>query len=170
MKKTLVVFVLSLALLMAGFATSSYAKKISAQDNLVGAWHGKVQFRNGVLAGVKDLEFLYVFNAGGTMTESSNYDASPPVPPAYGIWRKTGPGKYEAKYRFFWTNPPKGFDEIANGGGWPPGGSGILVEKITLSQDRKSFKSSISFDVFDKSGKIIESGSEGEAETERMSF
>ena len=26
-------------------------------------------------------------DSGGTMTESSNYDASLPAPPAYGVWR-----------------------------------------------------------------------------------
>ena len=37
---------------------------------------------------MKDLEFMYVFNVGGTMTASSNYDGAPPVPPAYGVWRR----------------------------------------------------------------------------------
>ena len=65
---------------------------------------------------------MYVFNLGGTMTESSNYDASPPVPPAYGIWRKVGPRQFEAKYEFYVTKPPAAFEEIAKGGGWGPGG------------------------------------------------
>ena len=58
---------------------------------LVGAWKSNIQFKDGAFAEVKDLEFLYVFNAGGTMTESSNYDGSPPVPPAYGAWKEVGP-------------------------------------------------------------------------------
>ena len=62
-------------------------------DNIVGAWKGKVQFKSGAFAEVKDLEFMYVFNAGGTMIESSNYDGTPPVPSAYGIWKKTGDKK-----------------------------------------------------------------------------
>ena len=62
-------------------------------DNIVGAWKGKVKFNSGAFAEVKDLEFMYVFNAGGTMTESSNYDGALPVPPAYGIWKKTGENK-----------------------------------------------------------------------------
>ena len=57
--------------------------KNSQTDNIVGAWKGKVQFKSGAFAEVKDLEFMYVFNAGGT----------PPVPPAYGIWKKTGDNK-----------------------------------------------------------------------------
>ena len=36
------------------------------------------------LAAMKNLEFMYVFDADGTMTESSNYDSFPPGPPAYG--------------------------------------------------------------------------------------
>ena len=58
-------------------------------DELVGAWKGKVQFTTGAFAEIKDFEFMYVFNVGGTMTESSNYDGVPPTPPAYGIWKKT---------------------------------------------------------------------------------
>ena len=44
-----------------------------AVANLAGAWRGKVQFTSGAFAEIKDLEFMYAFNAGGTMTESSNY-------------------------------------------------------------------------------------------------
>jgi len=63
-------------------------------DNIVGAWKGKVKFNTGVYAEIKDFEFMYVFNSGGTMTESSNYDGVPPTPPAYGIWKKTGDKQY----------------------------------------------------------------------------
>ena len=54
-------------------------------DELVGAWRSNVQFKSGAFASITDLEFMYVFNAGGTLTESSNYDGVPPVPPAYGV-------------------------------------------------------------------------------------
>jgi len=57
------------------------------------------------------------------MTESSNYDGSPPVPPAYGVWRSAGERRYEAKYTYYWTKPPSTFDEIAKGSGWAPGGT-----------------------------------------------
>ena len=53
----------------------------------------KCNLKSGAFAEVKDLEFMYVFNAGGTMIESSNYDGTPPVPSAYGIWKKTGDKK-----------------------------------------------------------------------------
>ena len=52
------------------------------RDNLVGAWRSKIRFNSGALAEIKDLEFLYAFNLGGTMTESSNYDGAPP---GYGV-------------------------------------------------------------------------------------
>lgn len=72
-------------------------------DSLAGAWRSQVRFNGGALAGMKDLEFMYVFNAGGTMTESSNYDGAPPVPPAYGVWRKNGPRQFEVRYEFYIT-------------------------------------------------------------------
>ena len=81
-------------------STSSAGSKGAANDDLVGAWRGRVQFKNGEFATLKDLEFMYVFNAGGTMTESSNFDAAPPVPPAYGVWRRTGPRQFLARYEF----------------------------------------------------------------------
>src|SRR6185503_17373351 len=99
---------------------------VSAErDSLVGAWRSQVLFSGGALAGMKDLEFMYVFNAGGTLTESSNYDGAPPVPPAYGVWRKVGPRRFEARYVFYSTRAPETFADIAKGGGWPPSGRGV---------------------------------------------
>ena len=72
----------------------------ASPTDLAGEWRAQLQFSSGAFAPIKDLEFMYVFNQGGTMTESSNYDASPPVPPAYGIWRKVSDKEYEAKYEF----------------------------------------------------------------------
>ena len=89
---------------VAGCTSSRLA--VDPPPQLVGAWKSKVQFKDGAFAEIKDLEFLYVFNAGGTMTESSNYDSSPPVPPAYGVWRSVGPDSFEAKYVFYTTKPP----------------------------------------------------------------
>jgi hypothetical protein len=43
-----------------------------APPALADAWRGTVQLPGGVLAPIKDLEFLHVFHAGGAMTESSN--------------------------------------------------------------------------------------------------
>src|SRR5436190_24149339 len=69
-------------------------------DALVGAWRSHIKVSSGVLASLPDLEFMTVFNAGGTMTESSNFDGAPPVPPAYGAWRRTAERKFQARYDF----------------------------------------------------------------------
>jgi hypothetical protein len=170
-KQTLIMAVLSAGLLATSCGVApSTRDNDSEHDTLVGAWRAKVRFKSGTFATVKDLEFMYVFNAGGTMTESSNYDASPPVPPAYGVWRKMGPRQFEAKYAFYWTKPPTGFEEIAKGGGWLPGGQGVFSEKITLSEDGKFFQSQMNYDAFDHTGKPSESGSEAETEAVRMDF
>ena len=174
MKKTTVLLgCLAAALLVSGctITTSpSSPSPVARADGLAGAWRTKIQFTTGSFAAVKDLEFMYVFNAGGTMTESSNYDSSPPVPPAYGAWRKTGDNQYEARYAYFWTKPPTAFDEIAKGGGWSPGGHGVLTEKITLSADGRSYTSSLTYDAFDQAGKPTESGSLAEGHGQRMGF
>ena len=170
--RTIVMSLVSVVLLTVGYATASSppARKNSGDDSLVGAWRAKVQFKSGAFSAVKDLEFMYAFNSGGTMTESSNYDASPPVPPAYGVWKRVQPRQYEAKYVFFLTKAPKAFEDIANGGGWSPGGSGVLVEKITLSENGKTFKSTIRLDLFDEAGKPTESNSEAETQAVRIGF
>lgn len=165
-RQTITILFLFASLLASGCAV----KENSEEHSLVGAWQGKVQFKSGAFAAVKDLEFMYVFNEGGTMTESSNYDGAPPVPPAYGVWRKFGPGQFEAKYEFYMTKPPTGFDDIAKGGGWLPAGRGVFLERITLSEDGRSFKSTMKYDAFDKNGQPTEKGSEAAVEAVRMEF
>jgi len=128
-----------------------------ASPALVGAWKSNIQFKDGAFAEVKDLEFLYVFNAGGTMTESSNYDGAPPVPPAYGVWKSAGGSVFEAKYVFYTTKPPEKAEEIAKGG-WGPAGYGELVERITVSEDGKGFGSEIDLVLYDQKGKMVEGG------------
>jgi hypothetical protein len=137
---------------------------------LVGAWRGSVQFTNGALATTKDLEFMYVFNAGGTMTESSNYDSAPPVPPAYGAWRRVGEKTYEARYSYYWTKPPSNLEEITKGNGWAPGGYGTLFQKITLSADGNSFESRIRYQMFDQAGRPTDKESVASARASRMGF
>jgi hypothetical protein len=124
-----------------------------ASDGLVGAWRSRVQFSGGAFAAMKDLEFMYVFNAGGTLTESSNYDGAPPVPPAYGVWREVGPQQYEARYLFYLTKPPARLEDMTGGGGWMPAGHGVFTERIQLAGDGKSFESTITYEAFDPSGK-----------------
>ena len=134
---------------------------------LVGAWRSSVQFDTGTFAAVKGFEFLYVFNEGGTMTESSNYDAAPPVPPAYGIWRPVGAGELEAKYEFFMTAPssPEAFK---TGAGWLPSGRGVLTERIKLSNDGQSFTSTIRFEAFDATGEPAEGSGVGKGKATRI--
>jgi len=136
----------------------------------VGAWRSKVQFSSGAFAAVKDLEFMYVFNVGGTMTESSNYDAAPPVPPAYGIWKKTGVHQFEAIYEFFITREATDAEKAIGFSGWLPGGRGVLRETITLADDGKSFRSQIHFDAYDQTGKAAQGGGEAFGEGVRIEF
>jgi hypothetical protein len=172
--KRVMAFVLAVLVLLPaagwGEPAPSGTQAAGANDTLAGAWRAKVQFKSGMLADWKNLEFMYAFNQGGTMTESSNYDGSPPGPPAYGVWRKTGARQFEARYEVFLTKSARPLEEIAKGGGWLPDGHGVLSEKITLSPDGKSFKSLIRWDMFDPAGKAVESGIEGTGEGKRMGF
>lgn len=136
---------------------------------LVGAWRSSVQFDTGMFATVKGFEFLYVFNEGGTMTESSNYDAAPPVPPAYGVWRALGAGEFEARYEFFIT-APSSLEAFKSGGGWLPSGRGILTERIKLADDGRSFTSSIRFEALDAAGKPAEGSGVGKGHATRSTF
>ena len=146
------------------------AGKTRFAADLAGEWRAQLQFTSGAFAPIKDLEFMYSFNQGGTMTESSNYDASPPVPPAYGIWRKGGTSDDEAKYEFYVTKPPAKFDEIVKGGGWGLGGRGVFVEHITIGADGKTFTSKIKYDQFDTAGKPAEGGGEAEGKGVKLTF
>lgn len=164
--KPAILLVLPAALLVAGCAKN----EAPAAQAIVGEWRSSVQFKAGAFAAVKDLEFMYVFNLGGTLTESSNYDAAPPVPPAYGIWRSLGPGEFEAKYEFYTTQIPTGLDSLVQNGGWLPSGRGVLVERITLSSDGTSFTSTISYEPFDLEGKSTSGGAEAEGRGVRLAF
>jgi len=139
-------------------------------DNaLVGAWRSRLQFTSGAFAGITDLQFMTVYNAGGTLTESSNYDGAPPVPPAYGVWRRIGPDRYEAAYEFYSTRPPARLDEIATGG-WLPAGHGRLVEHIALAPDGWSYTSTIRYTAFGTNGQPVDGGGEANAEATRIDF
>ena len=96
---------------------------------------------------------MYVFNAGGTMTESSNYDGVPPVPPAYGVWRRPASARSKRRTsgssRSRWTA-----DELIKNGSWMPD-DGTIRQTITLSADGNSFTSRITIELFDKAGKPI---------------
>jgi len=113
---------------------------------------------------------MLVFNAGGTMTESSNYDAAPPVPPAYGIWKQVAGHEYEAKYEFYMTRIASPAESKSSSGGWLPAGHGLLKETITLSPDGDSFTSTIRYEVFDQAGKPIPGGGEAKGQGMKLQF
>jgi hypothetical protein len=138
---------------------------------LVGAWRSKIAFRNGPLAGMKDLEFLYAYNAGGTMTESSNYDeAANSSPPAYGVWKQSDPRTFETKYVFYTTKTPGPGDGAPNSADWWPAGHGVLTETITLSDDGQTYTSTIRLATYDRSGTPIAGGGEGTGAGTRIVF
>ena len=151
-------------------ASGAIGQADEVAHELVGAWRGGVQFTTGDFAAVKDLDFMYLFNAGGTMLESSNYDGAPPVPPAYGVWRKLSERKYQAKYSYYATKAPANYEEIAKGGGWSPAGYGVLTQEIILSVDGKSFESTIKYEVFDAAGKQLGDASTAKAMAKRIDF
>ena len=163
-------FVLLLVALSACAPTSRDDATPAAPAPLIGAWRSKLQFTSGAFAPIKNLEFMYVFNAGGTLTESSNYDGAPPVPPAYGIWRKTGRNRFEAKYEFYATKPPVAFGEIQKGGGWMPVGRGELTEIIEVSDDDKAFTSAIVYKALDLVGNPIVGGGPAIGRGVRLQF
>jgi hypothetical protein len=141
-----------------------------AASQLVGAWRSQVQFKGGPFASATDLEFMYVFNSGGTMTESSNYDGAPPVPPAYGVWRAVGPGEFEAHYEYYATRPPAGLADLTGGGGWLPSGRGVIVERIRMSAAGDSFTSTIRYEALDPAGRLAPGGGEAEGRAGRIGF
>ena len=134
--KRIMAFVLAISALLPvagwGQVASPATRASAANDAVTGAWRAKVQFKSGMLADWKNLEFMYAFNQGGTMTESSNYDGSPPGPPAYGVWRKTGARQFEARYEVFLTKSAKPLEEIAKGGGWLVPQSELTPEKLAI--------------------------------------
>ena len=165
MSRTLLLSTLIALLALAGCGTAPIAKPAA----LVGAWRSSVQFESGAFAAVKDLEFMYVFNAGGTLTESSNYDGAPPVPPAYGIWREVGLNQFEAKYEYYATAPSDS-EAFLKGAGWLPAGHGVFTERIKLSADGESFTSTIRYDAFDSKGQPVAGGGNARGRSTRIQF
>ena len=165
---------LSAGAVIAGCANAPASQSGSTSDHgaLSGAWRSKISFHTGTFAPVKDLEFLYSYNVGGTMTESSNYDeAANSTPPAYGIWKQTGPGKFETKYLFYMTQAPDTHAGQPAGDDWWPAGHGELTETIVLSADGKTYTSTIKFAAFDKTDKVVASdGGEGTGSATRIDF
>ena len=80
-KTRLMVPGLATAIALACFTGGCLTRPEMPPEPLVGAWRGPAKFTTGPYIEVSDLELMYVFHADGTMTESSNYDGAPPVPP-----------------------------------------------------------------------------------------
>ena len=138
---------------------------------LAGAWRSKIVFRSGPLAEMKDLEFLYAYNAGGTMTESSNYDeAANSSPPVYGVWKQIDPRTFETKYVFYTTKAPGPGDGAPSSSDWWPSGHGVLTETITLSDDGQTYASTVTLATFDRTGTPISGGGEGTGVGTRIVF
>jgi hypothetical protein len=139
--------------------------------SLSGAWRASIDVKSGAFTTAKGLEFMYVFHGDRTLTESSNYDAAPPVPPAYGVWRSVpGDGTvWEAKYEFFTTAPTPPNDFTA-GAGWLPSGRGVFTERITLAADGRTFTSAIRYQLFDTTGAAIAGGGEATGRGVRIDF
>lgn len=138
---------------------------------LAGAWRSKMVFRSGPLAAMKDLEFLYAYNAGGTMTESSNYDeAANSSPPAYGVWKQTSPRTFSTKYVFYTTKAPDPAAAQPGGGDWWPDGHGVLTETIALADDGQTYTSTVTLALFDAADAPIAGGGEGTGAGTRIGF
>jgi hypothetical protein len=148
-------------------AFSGPVPQAKAPAPLIGAWRTKVQFKNGSLSDLHDLEFMYSFNAGGTLTQSSNYDGTPPVPPGYGVWRQTGPQTFELKYAFY---APAKFVKSGRTAAWVPSGRGLYTETLQLSADGQKYNSRIVYDLVNPAGAPIPGGGEGEASGSRTTF
>jgi len=164
--------ILLMAAIMAGCCDrdSKDSRNVAMEQDIVGAWRSTVQFTSGPFAAVNDLEFMYLFNAGGTMIESSNYDAAPPVPPAYGVWRSLDSNRFELRYEFYMTQVPDSSKNLSIESGWLPAGRGLFVDTVTLSSDGKSFVSKAHFSPLDQSGKAIEGGGVASMKGERIGF
>jgi len=169
----LLLITLPIGLIIAGCARAPSSRTTESSDRgtLAGAWRSKISFSTGNLAEAKDLEFLYAYNAGGTMTESSNYDeAANSSPPAYGIWKQTGPGKFETKYVFYTTKAPGPGEGAPNGSDWWPAGHGVLTENIALSADGQTYASTVRLATFDEAGNPVAGGGEGTGSGRRIVF
>ena len=164
-----VVTAVSMIVLALG-CSSPESSRVSADPGpLVGAWRSKIVFRSGPLAEMKDLEFLYSYNAGGTMTESSNYDeAANSSPPAYGIWKQIDSRTFETKYVFYTTKEPSPGDGAPKGDWWPAG-HGVITETITLSNDGQTYASTIKLATYDTAGVALAPG-EGTGVGKRIVF
>jgi len=147
-------------LVCAGCGGGKNAAPKPAAPSLEGGWRSRVTFTSGPFKGVP-FQFLITYSAGGGMVESSNFDESPPVPPAYGSWGRTGTNTFKNTY-IFWTS--KAVAPGDAGKGWTFSGNGILNEDITLAPTGDSYTSRISYQLYDARDQPI-SGQSGAGTT-----
>ena len=140
--KTIGVAIALLACMACGGGNKPAAAKA---QSLEGAWRSHVTFTSGPFKGVP-FQFLITYAAGGGLVESSNFDESPPVPPAYGSWGRTGANAFKSTY-IFWTSKAAAPGDATKG--WTFSGSGILSENIRLSSTGDSYTSGIAYQLYD---------------------
>jgi len=127
------------------------APPASSQPSLEGGWRAHVAFASGPLKGVP-FQFLITYSAGGGLVESSNFDESPPVPPAYGSWGKTGGNTFKTTY-IFWTTKAVATGDATKG--WTFSGSGVLSESIALAGSGDAYTSTISYQLYDSKDQAL---------------
>ena len=119
--------VLALTALASAAQAAPAPKPAGEPTGLIGAWRAHISFTDGAFADEGPGVQLRLQRRRNTRRRSSNYDAAPPVPPAYGIWRRTGARTFQSKYVFYVTKSPASFDDIKKGGGWAPDGHGVFT-------------------------------------------
>ena len=92
------------------------------------------------------------------------------LPPAYGVWKSTGPRTFETRYVFYTTRAPEPGDGPATGTDWWPAGHGVLTETITLSDDGQTYTSAIKLATFDRAGMPVAGDGKGTGAGTRIVF
>jgi hypothetical protein len=108
-------------------------------DAIVGSWQGSVSTNGG-----PTFSAMTSINVGGTLTSSASIDLQPSnlSTPSYGAWRRTHPGQYDIKFRFFT------FDAQSN-----PAGSGEVNATVTV--EGNSLQGSFTLTIFDLAGNVV---------------
>ena len=110
--------------------------------------------------------FLALFLVAGCRTSVPERDS---VPALVGAWRakvqftsgSLAPVE-DLEYWFFTTR--------ADEGAWVPAGSGVLIEKIALATDGRSYESTLTLELFDAAGKPVEGGGAATVHAQRAGF
>mgnify|MGYP003693612545 CR=1 FL=1 len=92
------------------------------------------------------------------MTESSNYDGAPPVPPAYGVLAQDGPRRIRTEIRVLLDRHLRRSrpSSRAQAGCLPA--AAVFTETIKLAADGQSFTSTMRHEAFDAKGNPADGG------------